>query len=177
MKGLLQFGFEAAKIVVIALLVVLPLRAFVFEPFLVRGSSMVPSYHNGDYLIVDKLSYRFNEPDRGDVIVLEFPQDRSQKFLKRVIGLPRERVEVQDGKVVIYGGENEAVVLDESLYLPLDLETPGSVTIDLDEDEYFVLGDNRPASSDSRKWGVLPASLIVGKVVFNALSLEAFAKE
>lgn len=178
MKGLLQFGFEVAKIVVIALIIVIPLRLFVFEPFLVKGDSMVPSYHNGDYLIVDKLSYQLGTPQRGDVIVLKYPFDQSQRFLKRIIGLPGESVEVQDGKVVVYGRDaQEATVLDESSYLSPDLQTPGSVRIDLQEQEYFVLGDNRPASSDSRRWGVLSRQLVVGKVFLNVFSLEAFARE
>ncbi|MDP2736135.1 MAG: signal peptidase I [bacterium] len=180
MKGLLQVGFEVARVVVVALIIVIPLRVFVFEPFLVKGDSMVPNYHNGDYLIVDKLSYLLGAPQRGDVIVLKYPFDQSQRFLKRVIGLPGESVEVQDGKVVVYGQDGQetgAAVLDESLYLSLGLQTPGSLRIDLREGEYFVLGDNRPASSDSRKWGVLARQLIVGKVLLNVFSLEAFAKE
>ena len=180
MKGLLQFAFEVTKVVVIALVIVVPLRVFIFQPFLVRGDSMVPTYHNGDYLIVDQISYRFNDPERGDVIVLKFPFDPSQRFIKRIAGLPGESVEVKDGKVVVYGVNEEgkeARVLDESGYLPSDLQTPGSLRLDLKEKEYFVLGDNRPFSSDSRKWGVLSEDLIIGKVLVNVFSLEAFAKE
>ncbi len=180
MKGLFQFGFEVAKVVIIALVIVVPLRVFVFQPFLVRGDSMEPNYHSGDYLIVDQLSYRLRSPERGEVIVLKFPFDLSQRFIKRIVGLPGETVEVKDGKVLVYGeeeGQRDAVVLDESIYLPLDLTTPGSARIDLKKQEYFVLGDNRPFSSDSRKWGVLSKELIVGKVLFNVFSLEAFAKE
>jgi len=180
MKGFFQFGFEVAKVVVIALVIVVPLRVFVFQPFLVRGDSMEPNYHSGDYLIVDQLSYRLRSPERGEVIVLKFPLNPSQRFIKRIVGLPGETVEVKDGKVVVYEEEEngrDAVVLDESTYLPRNLATPGSVRIDLQEQEYFVLGDNRSFSSDSRKWGVLEKELIVGKVFLNVFSLEAFAKE
>ena len=180
MKGLFQFVFEIAKVVIIALVIVVPLRVFVFQPFLIRGDSMGPNYHSGDYLIIDQLSYRLRAPERGEVIVLKFPLDPSQRFIKRIVGLPGETVEVKDGKVVVYGEEEngrDAVVLDESTYLPLDLQTPGSVRINLQEQEYFVLGDNRPFSSDSRKWGVLEKEFIVGKVFLNVFSLEAFAKE
>jgi len=180
MRGFFQFGFEVAKVIVIALVIVVPLRVFVFQPFLVRGDSMEPNYHSGDYLIVDQLSYRFRSPERGEVIVLKFPLDASQRFIKRIVGLPGETVEVKDGKVVVYGKEEDqrdAVVLDESTYLPLSLTTPGSVRIDLKEQEYFVLGDNRPFSSDSRKWGVLEKELIIGRVFLNVFSLEVFAKE
>ena len=180
MKGLFQFAFEVIKVVVIALVIVVPLRVFVFQPFLVKGDSMEPNYHSGDYLIVDQLSYRLRAPERGEVIVLKFPLNTSQRFIKRIVGLPGETIEVKDGKVVVYKeGEDgrNAVVLDESIYLPLDLTTPGSMRIDLKEQEYFVLGDNRPFSSDSRKWGVLEKELIIGRVFLNVFSLEAFAKE
>ena len=178
MKRFFQFVFEIAKVVLIALVIVVPLRVFVFQPFLVRGDSMEPNYHSGDYLIVDELSYRLRSPERGEVIVLKFPFDPSQRFIKRIVGLPGETVEVKDGKVVVYGKTSEgreAMVLDESEYIPLDLQTPGSVRVDLKEQEYFVLGDNRPFSSDSRKWGVLEKDLIVGRVFLDVFSLEAFA--
>jgi len=180
MKGFFQFVFEIAKVVIIALIIVVPLRVFVFQPFLIRGDSMEPNYHSGDYLIIDQLSYRLRSPERGEVIVLRFPLDPSQRFIKRIVGLPGETIEVKDGKVVVYKeGEDgkSAVVLDESIYLPVDSETPGSARVDLKQQEYFVLGDNRPFSSDSRKWGVLEKELIVGKVFLNVFSLEAFAKE
>lgn len=181
MKGFLQFGFEIGKVVIIALVIVAPLRLYVFQPFLVRGDSMEPNYHTGDYLIVDQLSYRFRSPERGEVVVLKFPLDPSQRFIKRIVGLPGETVEVKDGKVVVYGEEEEngrdAIVLDESIYLPSDLSTPGSVRVDLREQEYFVLGDNRPFSSDSRKWGILEKDLIVGRALWSVFSLNAFAKE
>ena len=177
MKRILQFIFEVGKVVVIALVIVVPLRVFVFQPFLVRGDSMEPNYHTGDYLIIDQLSYRFRAPLRGEVIVLKFPLDTSQRIIKRIVGLPRETIEVKDGKVVVYGeegSERAAIVLDESTYLSFNLQTPGSARIDLQEEEYFVLGDNRPFSSDSRKWGILEKDLIVGRVFFSVFSLERF---
>jgi signal peptidase I len=180
MKGILQFIFEAVKVVLIAVIIVAPLRLWVFQPFLVRGESMIPNFHNGDYLVVDQLSYKFRAPERGEVIVLKFPFDPTQRFIKRIIGLPGETVEVKDGKVVVYSGageEREATVLDETPYLPDALETPGSTILSLRENEYFVLGDNRPFSSDSRKWGILPKQLIIGKVFLNVFSLQALAKE
>lgn len=179
MKGFLQFCFEVAKVVVIALVIVVPLRVFVFQPFLVKGDSMEPNYHSGDYLIIDELSYRLRSPERGEVIVLKFPLDTSQRFIKRIVGLPGETVEVKDGKVIIYGernGDKDAEILSEP-YLPFDLATPGSVRIDLKEGEYFVLGDNRSFSSDSRKWGIVEKNLIVGRVSLDVFSLAAFAKE
>jgi signal peptidase I len=161
---------ELVKIVLIALVIVVPLRAFVFQPFLVRGASMEPNFHNGDYLIVDELSYRFSEPKRGDVIVFKFPNDPSQRYIKRIVGLPGDTVSVKEGKVFV-----SDMRLDESLYLS-DESTGGSTIITLEDDEYFVLGDNRQFSSDSRKWGKLPEENIVGKTLFRLFPPNALAK-
>ena len=158
MKGVISFLWESAKVIILAFLIVAPIRMFVFQPFLVSGASMEPNFHSGDYLIVDELSYRFREPSRGEVVVFQFPLNPSQRYIKRIIGLPGETVEVKDGKVIVYDS-NEAVVLNEQTYLPLSNETPGNSKISLKENEYFVLGDNREFSSDSRVWGVLEESI------------------
>ena len=188
MKGVISFIWELAKIGVIAALIVVPLRLYVFQPFLVKGDSMVPNFHNGDYLIVDELSYRFRSPERTDVIVLKFPYDPSQRFIKRIVGLPGETIEIKDGKVVVYhtgrsGSEEpsgsmnpkEAFVLDEVSYLG-SLQTPGSVKVQLKEDEYFVLGDNREFSSDSRSWGPLDTKYIVGRMLWRVFSLNTIGE-
>lgn len=152
---------ETARIVIISLLIILPIRYFIVQPFFVRGESMLPNFQNSDYLIVDELSYRFSDPERGEVIVFRFPQDPSQFYIKRIIGLPEETVDVKDGQVTIYNRQRpEGFVLDEKY---LNKETPGEVKIKLDPNEYFVMGDNRDASSDSRRWGPLPRHLIIGK--------------
>ena len=172
MKRVISFIWELAKIGVVAALIVIPLRVYVFQPFLVKGDSMVPNFHNGDYLIIDELSYRFREPVRGDVVVLKFPYDPSQRFIKRIVGLPGETIEIKDGKVVIYQQDSqEAFVLDESGYLGA-LQTPGSVKVQLKEGEYFVLGDNREFSSDSRSWGPLDKIYIVGRMLWRVFSLQ-----
>lgn len=176
MKKVIFFVWELAKIGVVAALIVVPLRMFIFQPFLVKGDSMVPNFHSGDYLIVDELSYRFRSPERGEVIVLKFPYDTSQRFIKRIVGLPGETIEIKDGKVAIYHlNSQEALVLDESEYLGL-LRTPGSVKVQLKESEYFVLGDNREFSSDSRSWGPLGTQYIVGKMMWEVFSLSAIAE-
>src|SRR3989338_1518838 len=112
MKSIVSFGFEVAKVVLIALVIVLPLRAFVFQPFLVKGDSMETNYHSGDYLIVDEISYRFSAPKRGDVIVLKYPLDLSQRFIKRIIGLPGETIEIKNGEIIISKG-GESLTLNE----------------------------------------------------------------
>jgi signal peptidase I len=172
MKGIISFAWELGKIGLVAALFVVPLRLYVFQPFLVKGDSMVPNFHNGDYLIVDELSYRFRSPERGEVIVLKFPYDPSQRFIKRIVGLPGETIEIKDGKVVVYHLDSQEVfVLDESTYVG-SLQTPGSVKVQLKEGEYFVLGDNREFSSDSRSWGPLQAKYVVGRMLWKVFSLN-----
>ncbi len=124
---------------------------------------MEPNFDNGQYLVVNEIGYRFESPERGDVIVFKFPLDPSQFYIKRVIGLPGETVAIKDGQVLINGE-----YLDESVYLPEGTFTPGEMEITLEAGEYFVLGDNRNASSDSRQWGVLPEENIIGQVWLRA---------
>jgi signal peptidase I len=134
---------------------------------------MEPNFKDGDYLLVDEISYRFRSPQRGDVIVFRYPKDLSQRFIKRIIGLPGETVEVKNGKITIYN-EKGSVVLNENNYLSATA-TSGDLKFSLGEYEYFVLGDNRDFSYDSRRFGVLPKEDITGRVFlrawpFNALS-------
>lgn len=173
MKGVFLFIFEVIKIVVLALLIVIPIRYFIFQPFVIKGNSMEPNFHQGDYLIVDEISYRFKEPQRGDVVVFRYPQDTSQRFIKRIIGLPGETVGIEGGKITIGEGIEERI-LDESTYLPMQ-NYFDNVSLSLKEDEYFVLGDNRFASFDSRKWGSLPRDYIVGRVILRTWLPAAMA--
>jgi len=165
---------EIVKIFIIASVIVLPIRYFLFQPFIVKGESMIPTFHSGDYLIVDEISYRLGNPVRGDVIVFKYPKDTSQKFIKRIIGLPGETVEVGDGKVSIYK-DNEGQILDEK-YLPNQSGTIGTLKFTLGTDEYFVMGDNREFSYDSRAWGSVPAKNIIGKVFLRILPVSALSK-
>ena len=160
-----SFVWDLVKILVVALIIIVPFRMFVAEPFVVSGSSMLPNFQNHNYLIVDRLSYLVGQPTRGDVIVMRFPKDTSQFFIKRIIGLPGETVKIQQGYVIIINKDHpEGFRLSEP-YLPSQTETYGSTNpVTLGTGEYFVLGDNRTASSDSRVWGILPANDIVGKV-------------
>ena len=136
---------------------------------------MEPNFQNGDYLIVDELSYRFREPERGEVIVFKYPQNPSQRYIKRIVGLPGETIAIEAGSVIIFNLEGSQI-LDESDYLSSAILTPGDVRVSLDEDEYFVLGDNRTVSSDSRRWGSLGRENIVGRVLFRAWPFTALAK-
>ena len=174
MKSFLVFIWEILKIVIIALLIVLPIRYFIFQPFIVRGESMEPNFHHGDYLIIDQISYRLREPERGEVIVFKYPNNHSVRYIKRVIGLPGEIVEIKDGQIFIYNNDQE-ILLEESNYLFSSAFTPGDIYLPLNKDEYFVLGDNRNASADSRRWGALPREDIIGRTLIRAWPFNAFA--
>jgi signal peptidase I len=166
-----SFFVETIKLVILALLIVLPIRYFIFQPFFVQGSSMYPNFEDKDYLIVDELTYRFREPGRGEVIIFKYPKDPSQLFIKRIVGLPGEIIEIKDGQVFVTKN-SETELLDES-YLPSDDQTLGNIKVILDENEYFVLGDNRMFSSDSRRWGSVPEDYIVGKAYLRAWPFDS----
>ncbi len=147
------------------MVIIVPIRYFVAQPFFVRGASMEPNFQDGEYLVIDQLSYRFSNPKRDDVIVFRYPLDESQFFIKRIIGLPGDEVRIENGQVEIVNSMYPSgVFLNESLYLPSGLTTGGQLDVRLGSDEYFVLGDNRPASSDSRSWGLMKRSEIIGRV-------------
>ena len=161
--------WDVVKVLLISLAIVLPIRVYVAQPFVVRGASMEPTFDDRDYLIVDQISYRSFEPRRGEVIVFRYPRDSSQFFIKRIIGLPRETIAIENGRVRIINAEYpDGFWLDEP-YLEFGrAETHPEGTVALSGDEYFVLGDNRLASSDSRLWGPLPRRLITGRAVLRA---------
>lgn len=167
-KSIVDFVKEIIKVVVISALIVVPIRYYLIQPFFVSGSSMVPQFHNGEYLIIDEFSYRNNPPQRGDVIIFRYPKDTAQFYIKRIIGLPGETVQIKDEKVIIYDKERKlypwGLALDETSYLKKGELTKGNVDITLGDSEYFVMGDNRNASSDSRYWGPVDKKFIIGKV-------------
>ena len=178
MKRILSSFWETGRVAIIALLFAFVVRAFIFQPFLVHGTSMEPNFHNGDYLIGDEISYRFQDPQRFEVVVFRYPNDPSQRYIKRVVGLPGETVEVQDGKITISGSSaaSQPFTLDEGRYLT-DENTQGSLEVKLGSNEYFVLGDNRMFSSDSRIWGSLPREDIIGRVFLRVFPNLAYGKE
>ena len=171
MKQTISFLWEIFKIVILALIIVIPIRYFLFQPFFIHGSSMEPNFHQGDYLIVDEVSYRLRPPQRGEVIVFRYPGNLHERYIKRVIGLPGDKIEIKNGQVIV----NDKII-DESAYLPKGIYTPGDIRVSLGKGEYFVLGDNRPVSSDSRQWGLLPKKDIVGKVLVRLWPPRALAK-
>lgn len=170
-----SFVWELARVVIIAFVIMLAFRIFIAEPFIVSGSSMAPTFHNREYLIINKIGYRLHVPERGDVIVFKYPRDPSQYFIKRVIGLPGEKVKVDGGRITIYNDANPAgKVLDEPYLTNQSATFGGEGTTTLGSDEYFVLGDNRQASSDSRVWGALPKDDIVGRAWVRVFPVSEF---
>ncbi len=162
---------EVLKYVSLALIIVIPVRLFVAQPFIVSGESMYPTFHNSDYLIVDEMTYHLRAPERGEVIVFRYPNDPSRFFIKRIIGLPGETIVLKGATLTIKNTEHpDGFVLKE----PYVASRPplGNKTITLPADQYFVMGDNRPASSDSRIWGPLPADLIVGRAFLRLLPVR-----
>jgi len=175
MGAIFLFILEVVQIVLISVAIIVPVRYFLIQPFLVKGASMEPTYHNHEYLIVDEISYRFSEPDRGDVIVFRYPRDPSQFFIKRVIGLPGETVEVSDGGITLYNDDSpDGVRLNED-YLVEGENTMGHKRTVLGPDEYFVFGDNRNASLDSRSFGPVRSDLIIGKAWLRGWPITKFS--
>jgi signal peptidase I len=166
-KNFFIYVFELVKVVAISLAIIIPVRYFLIQPFYVKGASMEPSFYDKEYLIIDEISYRFNTPERGDIIVFRYPRNPEEYFIKRIIGLPGEKVEIQDGSVYVYNKENPLGLKLEEPYLAADQKTYSlsEEPIALSDSEYYVLGDNRNASKDSRSFGPVDKKLITGRVL------------
>ncbi len=149
--------------------ILLCIRLFFAEPFLVSGSSMEPTFETGDYLIVDELSYRFKDPKRGDVVVFKPPYDTKKHLIKRVIALPGETVSVKGDKVVITTIDDKTLTLMEPY---VTFQSDKEATYKLSDSEYFVMGDNRSVSYDSRSWGPLPSYKITGRALLRLYPLN-----
>lgn len=162
-KNLKESFFELARFVLIALIIVVPIRLFIIEPFVVSGSSMFPTFENGDYLIVDKISYELGKPKRNDVVIFRYPNDHKKFFIKRIIGLPNETVDISGSEITITNGAHKSgFKLDESF---IKNAADNNTHFELKDDEYFVMGDNRTASSDSRYWGAVNKNLLIGRAL------------
>jgi signal peptidase I len=169
-----EFVGELLHVVVISLAIIIPVRYFLIQPFYVKGASMEPNFYDHEYLIIDEISYRFREAGRGDIIVFRYPNDPSEYFIKRVIGLPGERVRIAGGQVTVFNPDHpDGLILDESVYLGATY-TSGDKDTTLGPDDYFLMGDNRGASLDSRSFGPVPESFIVGRVWVRGWPPEKF---
>lgn len=173
-KQALKSWFQIVKGVDVLLILGLLFRAFVLQPFMVDGNSMEPNYHDKEYLLVSRLSYHVRQPQRGEVIIFRFPREPQYDYIKRIIALPGEEVTIKEGKIYVNGQ-----FLDEK-YLSPEEQTiaNGSLTETFQKtlaiDEYFVLGDNRSHSSDSREWGAVPKANIIGRAWFVVYPIKNF---
>jgi len=156
------FVYDVFKTVATVLGVAFMIRFFLIQPFYVSGPSMEPNFHNNEYIIVDQVTYRFRQPQRGDVIVFKYPQNIAVSFIKRIIATPGETVEIRNGQLYIYNKTNPNGTLLRESYINVGTQPDTKITIP--KNQYFVLGDNRNDSSDSRVWGLLSRHLITGKV-------------
>jgi len=169
---------EWIQVIVIALIIAIPIRIFIAEPFIVDGASMDPTFSTGQFLIVDRLSYRFEAPARGDVIVFEYPNNPSVYYIKRIIGLPGETLSINNGQVSIASTTSAAsssqMILKES-YIESSHRSYDTSKITLGPTQYFVMGDNRAESSDSRRWGPLDKHFIVGRPIMRLAPLNTLS--
>lgn len=169
--AVMAFMLEVIQIIVISSAIIIPIRYFLIQPFYVKGASMEPNFYDHEYLIIDEISYRFREPVRGEIVVFRYPRDPDQYFIKRVVALPGETIEITEGHVIIYNEEHPNGIELQEEYLG-DEQTNGKERATLGEDEYFVLGDNRDSSLDSRSFGTLARDHVIGRVWLRGLPLS-----
>lgn len=162
-----EFLIDLIKTGAIVFIIAFALRYFAVQPYIVDGESMMPNYQNREYLLAEKISYSVGNPRRGDVVIFKYPKNPSLNYIKRIIGLPDEKVQIANNQITIFNtGHPSGIVLTESYILkdsPTQTPNNSIYEITLKDNEYFVLGDNRGHSSDSREWGVLPKDNILGR--------------
>lgn len=165
------FLLEMVQIILISSAIIIPIRFFLIQPFYVKGASMEPNFHDDEYLIIDELSFRFRPPSRGEIVVFKYPRDPSEYFIKRVIGLPGETIEVSDGLVRVFNEThpNGEVLSEPYLY---GIQTGGKERVTLASDEFYLMGDNRGASMDSRSFGPVKEHFLVGRVWLRGFPLS-----
>jgi len=170
-KPIFIFVWELVKMVIIALIIIVPIRYFLIQPFFVQGASMEPNFEDGQYLVIDEISYRFREPARGEVVVFKYPySDTNEYFIKRIVGLPNETVKVSNNEITIINKDNPNGIIVKEPYLSSSLVTDSydKTEWNLKPDEYFLMGDNRTVSYDSRRFGPIQKKYITGRVWFRA---------
>lgn len=168
-NGILN-AWDLIKFAIIALAIVVPIRMFIAQPFVVSGESMFPNFNDGQYLIVDEISYILGTPHRGDVIIFRYPNETKRFFIKRIIGMPNEEIIINNGDVVIVNKDNKNGFKLQESYINESFNT--TETYKTGDKEYFVMGDNRNRSSDSRVWGILPQKLIIGRAYLRLLPFK-----
>ncbi len=176
LKDGLQYVGELVRVVIISLAIILPVRYFLLQPFYVKGASMEPNFYDHEYLIIDELSYRFRTPLRGEIVVFRPPTDTTQFFIKRVVGLPGETIRQENGYVVIENDEHPQGVRLSEPYLDSNAATIGEKAVVLEPHQYFVMGDNRTSSLDSRQFGAIGRGAIVGRVWVRGWPIDRVGK-
>jgi signal peptidase I len=169
----LQVIWETVRYALIAALIIIPVRTFIAQPFVVSGNSMFPTFHSGEYLVVDETAKYTGDYHRGDVVILRYPNDPSKFFIKRIIGLPGETVTILNGVVSITSAtRTDPLILNEPYVKNPKIDSSSRT---LDNQEFFVMGDNRAQSSDSRVWGPVPRRLMDGKALVRLFPVTAIA--
>lgn len=174
---------EMGKILLLAVAIIIPIRVFFFQPFFVQGSSMEPNFEDGEYLVISEFGYKhttlpliegyavrpWKVLERQEPVVFHYPKNPEQYYIKRVIGLPGESVEIKGNKVIITNKIHpDGYVLNEGAYLDKSVSTTDMARLKLGDDEYFVMGDNRPFSYDSRAFGPIKKQAVIGRVLIRA---------
>jgi len=169
---------ESLRVFIVVVFIALLIRHFIFQPYVVEGVSMEPNLHHGEYLIISKFPYHLTKPKRGDIVVIKYPINPSFNYIKRIIALENETIQIVNGKVLINGEELIEPYLSGDQLTTIEGSTQTSYYLTLGNDQYFVMGDNRAQSSDSRNWGPISKSLIIGRldlVVYPSSSFRAIA--
>lgn len=174
--GAVLYIGDLVRVIVISLAIILPIRYFLVQPFYVKGASMEPNFYDHEYLIIDELSYHLREPARGEIVVFRYPKDPSQFFIKRIVGLPGETIEIQNEKLKIKNGENAGGIDIEETYVEDGNFSYVSKEVKLGEDEYYLLGDNRRSSLDSRSFGPVARDFIIGRAWIRGWPLDRITR-
>lgn len=164
-KTILSFFLDIIETIVVAMSIFVIVYLFFLQPHQVVGNSMLPNFHDKEYILTDKISYRFREPRRGEIVIFKSPEDKDKDFIKRIIVLPNEKIKITEGKVFVNNKKLEEDYIDPDLQTPGGKFLPENREITVPKDEYIVLGDNRLNSSDSRSWGTIKTSAIIGKAL------------
>lgn len=179
-RDFLYFVWDLVKTGIIVFIIAFALRYFAVQPFIVDGESMMPNFVNNEYLLAEKISYTTGEPKRGDVVIFRYPKNPSVSYIKRVIGMPGETVKIENNTITIVNSQYPKGQVLEEDYLPAGTLTlasgssEGAFSMNLSTDQYFVMGDNRQHSSDSREWGALPKTNIIGRAWLTVTPTEKF---